>query len=222
MPCNGFYQLLLQTQLPLAWGSMGCWLCICTALCVYLKASFCRVGTWICWVLYFFLVPIWPSQRMIELQSPSGLCFSRHIASQNMKGPCCCTQLLLLLSASSRMTSVACCFPCSPNPVSLFVSVKNKRKGCSYIRRCTGAVVLFDPLHCFPRRDALHVFIPTLCIPNHNCSPQRLFTENLLSWGWHGHGTLPFPNTDMAEPWVAPASLHFLAQVSSHCLHVRE
>lgn len=99
-------------------------------------------------------------------------CVLAGIASQNIKGQCCCTQLLsvcqfqddfrgLLLSLQPPMQ-----FP--------YLSVKNMRKSCSYIHWCTGgccSVVLFDPLHCFPRRDALHVFIPTLCIANHNCSP---------------------------------------------------
>lgn len=96
MPRNGFYQLVLQTQLPLAWGSMGCWLCKCTALYVYLKASFCLGCLDLLGFVFFSWFQSGPSQRMSckALQA----CVLAGIASQNIKGQCCYTQLLLLLS----------------------------------------------------------------------------------------------------------------------------
>lgn len=126
-------------------------------------------------------------------------CVLAGIASQNIKGQCC-TQLLLLLSVCQFQDDFRGLLLSLQPPMQFpyLCLYRTRERAVLTFEGAQGAVVLFDPLHCFPRRDALHVFSPTLWIPNHNCSPLWLLTEKStilgLVWSWntafskHHHG----------------------------------
>lgn len=128
--------------------SMEYQLYICASLCVHLKAACVHGFAVLCTFCSFSLARL---KRTVELHSPTGLCFSRHSFAEHER-------MMLLYPAAAPAVSLPVpgwlpwppVFPAVPNPVCLFVSVKNMGKSCSYIHWYMGGCCFVWPFALLP------------------------------------------------------------------------